>query len=94
MQDALAESGWQDAGRLRQQDTSEAFTFITEKLELPLLTLKVDIFHTGKEDVSGDHKFVNERLLDVAIPEPVDGEEITLERCLEEYFNNRIEVKR
>lgn len=94
MQDALAECGWEDAANLHQQDTSEAFTFITEKLELPLLTLKMDIYHTGKEDVSSDHKFVNERLLEVAIPEPVDGKTVTLEDCLESYFNNRIEVKR
>ncbi|KAJ5775255.1 uncharacterized protein N7511_000266 [Penicillium nucicola] len=96
LQDALAECGWEDAANLRQQDTSEAFTFITEKLELPLLTLKMDIFHTGKEDESDDHKFINERLLEVAIPpEPTDGEQsLTLEDCLEAYFNNRIEVKR
>jgi hypothetical protein len=80
---------------LRQQDASEAFTFITEKLELPLLTLKMDIYHFGKEDASDDHKFINERLLEVAIPpEPTDGQTLTLEDCLEAYFNNRIEVKR
>ncbi|KAK6813030.1 hypothetical protein RU639_010752 [Aspergillus parasiticus] len=94
LQDALAECGWEDAARLRQQDTSEAFTFITGTLELPLLTLKMDIYHTGKEDASDDHKFVNERLLEVAIPEPHDGSTVTLEDCLESYFNNRIEVKR
>ena len=80
---------------MKQQDTSEAFTFITEMLELPLLTLKMDIFHTGKEDADDDHKFVNERLLEVAIPEDdPGGRPITLEDCLEMYFNNRIEVKR
>ncbi|CAG8919205.1 unnamed protein product [Penicillium salamii] len=95
LQDALAECGWEDAAKLRQQDASEAFTFITEKLELPLLTLKMDIYHTGKEDESDDHKFINERLLEVAIPpEPTDGSSLTLEDCLEAYFNNRIEVKR
>ncbi|PKY05436.1 ubiquitin C-terminal hydrolase family protein [Aspergillus campestris IBT 28561] len=95
LQDALAECGWESAAHLRQQDTSEAFTFITEKLELPLLTLKMDIYHTGKEDKSGDHKFVNERLLEVAIPEPSEGQTaVTLEDCLESYFNNKIEVKR
>ncbi|KAJ9258489.1 hypothetical protein DTO212C5_8724 [Paecilomyces variotii] len=95
LQDALAACGWEDAARLRQQDASEAFTFITEKLELPLLTLKMDIYHTGKEDVSDDHKFINERLLEVAIPpEAGDGHSVTLEDCLEAYFNNRIEVKR
>lgn len=55
----------------------------------------MDIFHTGKEDVSDDHKFVNERLLELAIPDnPEDGHVITLEECLELYFNNKIEVKR
>lgn len=55
----------------------------------------MDIYHTGKEDVSGDHKFINERLLEVAIPPaPTNGQNLTLEDCLEAYFNNRIEVKR
>lgn len=55
----------------------------------------MDIYHTGKEDVTDDHKFINERLLEVAIPpEPTDGQNLTLEDCLEAYFNNRIEVKR
>lgn len=95
LQKSLSECGWPEAAELRQQDASEAFTFITEKLELPLLTLKMDIYHTGKEDAADDHKFVNERLLEVAIPpEHLDGSAITLEDCLESYFNNRIEVKR
>lgn len=77
-----------------QQDASEAFTFITGALELPLLTLKMDIYHTGRENKEDDHKFVNERLLEVAIPEQEGEDIITLEDCLETYFNNRIEVKR
>ena len=61
-----------------------------------MLTLKEDIFHPGKEDRTLDHKFVEERLLPVAVPEdPTDGTTITLEGCLEAYFtNNQIEVKR
>ena len=95
LQDTLAACGWASAAELKQQDASEAFTFITEKLQLPLLTLKMDIFHTGKENADDDHKFVNERLLEVAIPEDnPSGQPITLEDCLEMYFNNRIEVKR
>ena len=55
----------------------------------------MDIFHTGKEDASDDHKFINERLLELAVPdEPANGRGITLEECLEMYFNNKIEVKR
>lgn len=94
LQDALAECGWEEAARVCQQDASEAFTFITGVLELPLLTLKMDLYHSGREDKEDDHKFVNERLLEVAIPEQEGEEVITLEDCLETYFNNRIEVKR
>ena len=62
---------------------------------MPLVTLKTDIFHAGKEDTKDDHKFITERLLDVAIPEHRPrAEPLTLEECLEEYFNNRVEVKR
>ncbi|KAL8951500.1 MAG: hypothetical protein Q9222_002527 [Ikaeria aurantiellina] len=91
----LAECGWKEAALVQQQDASEAFNFLTETLNLPLLTLKVDIFHPGREDAGGDHKIVNERMLEVAVPEEeADGSPITLEHCLETYFNNRIEVKR
>ena len=54
----------------------------------------MDIYHTGREDKEDDHKFVNERLLEVAIPEQERDHIICLEDCLETYFNNRIEVKR
>lgn len=96
LQEAMAECGWREAVGNQQQDPSEAFAFITEKLGLPLLTLKMDLFHTGKEEPLDDHKFVHERLLEVAIlEEPVEGrEEIRLEDCLEVYFNNQVEIKR
>ena len=96
LQEALSECGWTEAARLQQQDASEAFTFITSQLNLPLLTLKMDIYHTGKEDAADDHKFINERLLEVAIPtlDPDGPQTVTLEDCLEDYFNNRIEVRR
>ncbi|KAI9791980.1 MAG: hypothetical protein M1816_003249 [Peltula sp. TS41687] len=95
VQDALAACGWEDAAAVHQHDVSEAFTFIAEQLELPRLTLKMDIYHTGKEDATDDHKLINERLLQVGIPnESTDGRVITLEDCLENYFNNRIEVRR
>lgn len=96
IQASLAECGWASAKELEQQDASEAFTFITEKLNLPLLTLKMDIFHNGRQDTD-DHKFINERILEVGIPTLPQGQlpdEIKLEDCLEEYFNNRIEVRR
>ena len=60
-----------------------------------LLTIPLQsIYHTGREEKEDDHKFVNERLLEVAIPEEEGDKVVTLEDCLETYFNNRIEVKR
>lgn len=55
----------------------------------------MDIYHTGKEEAGDDHRFVNERLLHVAIPtQSSDGGPIKLESCLETYFISRIDVKR
>ncbi|KAK3378534.1 ubiquitin carboxyl-terminal hydrolase-domain-containing protein [Podospora didyma] len=93
IQESLAACGWKDAQLLEQQDTSEAFAFITETLQLPLLTLQVDLFHHGKGDVD-DHKLVHERLLNLAVPPDPDGKGIKLEDCLEEYFNNKVDVLR
>lgn len=76
-----------------QQDTSEAFAFLTETLQLPLLPLQVDLFHHGKRD-EGDSKVVHERLLNLAVPEDTEGKGIKLEDCLEEYFNTRVDVLR
>lgn len=95
IQEALKECGWEEAAELEQQDTSEAFSNIAEILGLPLLKLKVDIFHTGVDDDEDDHKEVNERLLNVALPDDHDPNvPLRLEDCLENYFNNRIEVTR
>ena len=55
----------------------------------------MSIEHEGVEDKKDDHKEVYERLLEVAIPPPPpDGSMLKLEDCLEDYFNNRIEIKR
>ncbi|KAH6652218.1 ubiquitin carboxyl-terminal hydrolase-domain-containing protein [Truncatella angustata] len=93
IQEALAECGWSDARFVEQQDTSEAFAFITETLQLPLLPLQVDLFHHGKND-EADHKVVYERLLNLAVPPDPDGKGINLEDCLEEYFNAQVDVHR
>ncbi|OAA67291.1 ubiquitin hydrolase [Niveomyces insectorum RCEF 264] len=93
MQEALADCGWKDARLLEQQDTSEAFAFITETLQLPLLTLQVDLFHQGKRD-DDDHKVVYERLLNLAVPPDPEGKGLKLEDCLEDYFNTKVDVLR
>lgn len=89
----MAQCGWEDARELEQQDTSEAFAFLTETLELPLLPLQVDLFHNGKRDAD-DHKVVYERLLNLAVPPDPDGKGIKLEDCIEEYFNTQVDVLR
>lgn len=93
IQETLAECGWPDAKELEQQDTSEAFAFITETLQLPLLQLQVDLFHHGKKD-QDDHKIVQERLLNLAVPPDPEGKGLRLEDCLEEYFNTKVDVLR
>lgn len=93
IQDTLGDCGWPDARFLEQQDTSEAFAFLTETLQLPLLSLQVDLFHQGKRD-DDDHKVVYERLLNLAVPPDPEGKGIRLEDCLEEYFNARVDVSR
>lgn len=93
MQETLGDCGWPDARELEQQDTSEAFAFLTETLQLPLLSLQVDLFHQGKKD-KDDHKVVYERLLNLAVPPDPEGKGIKLEDCLEEYFNARVDVLR
>lgn len=66
---------------------------MTETLQLPLLSLQVDLFHHGKRD-EDDHKVVYERLLNLAVPPDPEGKGIKLEDCLEEYFNARVDVLR
>jgi hypothetical protein len=95
LQEALAVCGWEEAAKLEQQDSSEAYSFITEALQLPLLTLRMDLYHTGTEDDPDDHKYIHERLLEVAVPDPpANGGPVELEECLENYFNNQVDVRR
>jgi hypothetical protein len=78
---------------LEQQDTSEAFAFLTETLQLPLLSLQVDLFHHGRRD-DDDHKVVYERLLNLAVPPDPENKGVKLEDCLEDYFNAQVDVLR
>lgn len=92
---ALVDCGWSEIAENRQQDAGEAFGFITEELGLPNLYLKMDLFHHGKEDSADDHKIVQERLLEMPIPEPPeDGSVVTIEHCMEAALNAKVEVRR
>ncbi|KAH0609849.1 uncharacterized protein H6S33_012395 [Morchella sextelata] len=95
LQWAFSDAGWAEAVSGQQQDPSELFGFITDRLKLPLLTVKVDIAHGGKEMVDDDHKFINERLLNLSIPPEWGPDDVVpLEACLESYFHSRVDVKR
>jgi hypothetical protein len=92
---AILKAGWDESCINQQQDCCELFTFITDKLMMPMITLKLDIEHEGKEDVTDDHKLVNERLLLVSVPDTENNDKtISLGQCLEQYFANSIHVSR
>lgn len=80
----------------KQQDALQIFEFMAESLSLPLLTLKLDIIHTGKLNVNDDLRLIGERSLLISIPSAsaTNDNPITLEECLNTYFNNSITVRR
>ncbi|KAG5355285.1 hypothetical protein CJU90_4319 [Yarrowia sp. C11] len=95
LMESLMEAEWCDGQSLhRQQDVSELFQFICDKMDMPLLTLKVDIAHGGKEVREDDHKLVNERMLHIPVPGDDSDPPILLEQCLEQYFSNSVNVRR
>lgn len=60
-----------------------------------MMTLKMDLFHSGKEDADSDHKLVKERVIELPVPEePDDKRHIALEDCLTAFMDNRVEVNR
>lgn len=88
-------AGWTEGSSpISQQDAAEFFVFLTEKLKMPLLALKVDIAHAGKEVEEYDHKLIREQLLYLPIPGTEADPPILLEECLEVYFSNAINVSR
>lgn len=55
----------------------------------------MDLFHSGKEDADSDHKMVHERVIEVPVPPQPDNDySISLEDCLETYFDNKVEINR
>lgn len=96
--ECLAALGFTEATSHKQQDCAPLFEFLTETLAMPLLTFRVEIQHLGKHD-DDDRRYSKERILFVSVPDAItedesQSEEITLEECLEHYFNNSISVKR
>jgi hypothetical protein len=92
---AIKKAGWHSNCAEKQQDCCDLFEFIADYLEMPMITLKMDIAHEGKEEKKDDHRLINERLLLVSVPSADDDSQpILLEECLENYFANSISVSR
>ncbi|KAF9908997.1 hypothetical protein EC991_009179 [Linnemannia zychae] len=56
-------------GSSRQEDSSELFMFLTEKLHLPYLPLEQRLLH-GAKISADDDKVITERMLQISIPMP------------------------
>ncbi|KAG5420778.1 hypothetical protein I9W82_002659 [Candida metapsilosis] len=70
--EGLMKLGFDEALSHKQQDAATLFEFLTEVLNMPLLTFKVDIKHGGKFNKKDDQKLSKERILFVSIPDEDD----------------------
>lgn len=91
---AIKKAGWNSSCFVKQQDCFDLFGFIADMLNMPMITLRLDIAHGGKEDKQDDHKLINERMLLISVPGDEADPPILLEQCLENYFSNSISVSR
>lgn len=91
---SIKKSGWNESCFDKQQDAGDLFDFIADQLDMPMITLKLEIAHEGKEDNTDDHKLIKERMLLVSVPGGEEDKPILLEQCLESYFANSIQVSR
>ncbi|KAI8604339.1 hypothetical protein EDD21DRAFT_300982 [Dissophora ornata] len=72
-------------GRSRQEDSSELFMFLTEKLHLPYLPLEQRLLH-GAKFSADDDKVITERMLQISIPNDSVYDVLSLEKLLAQYF--------
>ncbi|VEU19867.1 DEKNAAC100205 [Brettanomyces naardenensis] len=90
-----------------QQDALQLYEFLAESLSLPLLTMKLDIIHSGKLNMNDDLRLIQERTVLISVPiaqkDPKNAgvdmylatePQVTLEECLNNYFNNSVTVRR
>lgn len=88
----------------RQQDTLQFFEFLSDSLSLPLLTMKLDIIHSGRMNLNDDLRIIQERVILISVPPHKGGTDkdkyaavgppVPLEDCLNNYFNNSVTVRR
>lgn len=115
-----------------QEDSLQLYEFLAESLSLPLLTMKLDIIHSGKVNLNDDLRLIQERTVLISVPTNEDDDDdkkqvkksdndnnddddnnnsnndshnknpgnfsneppVTLEECLNNYFNNSVTVRR
>lgn len=65
----FAELGFSELISKKQQDVVTCFEQLSNLLVVPMLTLKIDIIHSGKVDLNDDLKYMSERVLFLSVPE-------------------------
>ncbi|GME80702.1 unnamed protein product [Ambrosiozyma monospora] len=55
-----------------QQDSLQLYEFLAECLSLPLITIKLDIIHSGKLNVKDDLRLIEERALLISVPTSIN----------------------
>ncbi|KAJ2331687.1 hypothetical protein GGI00_003142 [Coemansia sp. RSA 2681] len=91
------DNGSPPANRHTQQDASELYLFLMEKLQMPYLPLEVRMVHGADYDES-DSRMVTQRVLEISLFDDADddggpgGQPLKLQELLERYFfDNRVE---
>ncbi|KAJ2644589.1 hypothetical protein GGF44_000538 [Coemansia sp. RSA 1694] len=91
------DNGRPPANRHTQQDASELYLFLMEKLQMPYLPLEVRMVHGADYDES-DSRMVTQRVLEISLLDDADdgggagGRPLKLQELLENYFfDNRVE---
>ncbi|KAJ2073426.1 hypothetical protein GGH13_002005 [Coemansia sp. S155-1] len=88
------DNGCPPANRYTQQDASELYMFLMEKLQMPYLPLEVRMVHGADYD-EADSRMVTQRVLELSLPDDDTdslAQPLMLQSLLERYlFDNRVE---
>ncbi|KAJ2752932.1 hypothetical protein GGI19_003490 [Coemansia pectinata] len=88
------DNGCPPANRYTQQDVSELYMFLMEKLQMPYLPLEVRMVHGADYD-EADSRMVTQRVLELSLPDDDSDsleQPLLLQSLLERYFfDNRVE---
>lgn len=77
-----------------QQDALQLYEFLAESLSLPLLTMKLDIIHSGKLNLSDDLRLIQERTVLISVPTDVSTQMDDAGSSSANSKNNASEVPR